>query len=154
MKKRILLGLAVAFLALQFVRPAKNQAAAAPFAGPDDITIAHPPPPEVRQILAAACYDCHSNHTRYPWYAEIQPASWWLARHVRDGRQALNFSEFNAYSAKRQARKLELLCDEVRDHAMPLKSYQLMHPDARLTPAQVTGLCQWAEGIEDQLAEK
>ena len=97
MKTKILLGLAVVFLVIQFIRPAKNLSAATAFAGPADITVLHPPSPAVRQILAESCYDCHSNHTRYPWYAEIQPVSWWLAHHIKEGRRELNFSEFGNF---------------------------------------------------------
>lgn len=154
MKAKILLGLAVVFLALQFFRSEKNLSAATPFAGQQDITVQYVPSPEVRQILAESCYDCHSNHTRYPWYAEVQPVSWWLASHVHQGKRELNFSEFGAYSTKRQMKKLESLCDEVRDHTMPLKSYTFIHRGARLTEAQANALCQWAEAAQDRIAEK
>jgi hypothetical protein len=154
MKTKFLLGLAVVFLAMQAFRPAKNLSTAAPFAGKDEVTVLFPASPEVKQILATSCYDCHSNHTRYPWYAEIQPVGWWLASHVNDGRKHLNFSEFGTYPAKRQLKKLEEINDEVQDHGMPLKSYTLVHVDARLTPAQATALCDWAEAAHDRVAGK
>ena len=154
MKTRILLGLAAIFLVIQAFRPAKNLSAAVPFAGKDDITALHPPPPEVRQILATACYDCHSDHTRYPWYAEIQPVGWWLADHIKDARRELNFSVFGSYPAKRQVKKLDALCDEVRDRTMPLKSYTVIHREARLTDTQVAALCQWAESVQDRLGAR
>lgn len=152
MKTRILLGLAVVFVGIQVFRPAKNLSAAAPFTGKDDITVLFPPPPDVKQILATSCYDCHSNQTRYPWYAEVQPVAWWLAGHIKDARRNVNFAEFGSYTPKRQVKKLEAVCDEVRDRAMPLKSYTLLHRDARLTEAQITTLCHWAEAAEDRIA--
>ena len=152
MKKKILLGLAGVFLALQAFRPAKNVSALAPFTGKDDITVLYPPPPAVRQILATACYDCHSNQTRYPWYAGVQPVGWWLASHITDARRALNLAEFGAYPRKRQVKKLESLVDEVRDRTMPLKSYTFIHRDAKLTDAQIDALCSWAEATGDHLA--
>ena len=122
MKIKLLLALAALLLVIQVFRPAKNLAAAEPFTGPNEITVLHPASPEVKQILAVACYDCHSNRTRYPWYAEVQPVSWWLANHIRDGKRHLNFSEFGTYNAKRQAKKLDEIVDEVKDHGMPLSS--------------------------------
>ena len=151
LKTKILLGLAVIFVGLQAFRPARNVSTAAPFAGKDDITVLFPPPPDVKQILATSCYDCHSNQTRYPWYAEVQPAGWWLAEHIKDARRNVNFAEFGSYTRKRQMKKLEALVDEVRDRAMPLKSYTFLHRDARLTAAQITSLCRWAEAAEEQL---
>jgi hypothetical protein len=152
MKTRILPGLAVVFLALQAIRPARNLSAAAPFTGKDDITVLYPPPPDVKQILATSCGDCHSNQTRYPWYAEVQPVGWWLAGHIKDARRNLNLAEFGSYTRKRQMKKLEALRDEVRDRAMPLKSYTFLHRDARLTDAQIAALCNWAEAAEDKIA--
>lgn len=154
MKTKIFLGLAVVFLALQAFRPAKNVSAVAPFTGKDDITVLYPPPPAVKQILANACYDCHSNQTRYPWYAEVQPVAWWLASHINDAKREINFAEFGAYPRKRQAKKLEAMIDEVRDRTMPLKSYTWLHHDAKLTDAQVTVLCNWAEGVGDRLGDE
>lgn len=152
MKTKILLGLAVVFLALQAFRPAKNLSAAAPFTGKDDVTVLFPASPEVRQILAASCYDCHSNQTRYPWYAEVQPVGWWLSSHIHDAQQELNFSAFGAYPKKRQLKKLEALVDEIRDQTMPLKSYTFIHRDAKLSAAQVDVLSRWAESAQDQIA--
>ncbi|MDB6094227.1 MAG: hypothetical protein JWM32_1789 [Verrucomicrobia bacterium] len=153
-KAKIVVGLALIFGALQFVRPAKNISSSPLFTGKADITVVYPASPDVRKILAESCYDCHSNHTRYPWYAEVQPAAWWLASHVSGGKKNLNFSEFGSYSPKRQMNKLEAICDEVRDDTMPLKSYLWVHRSARLSPAQANALCRWAEGAEDQIAAK
>jgi len=148
MKFKLLLALAALLLVIQVFRPAKNLGVAEPFTGPHEITVLHPASPEVKQILAVACYDCHSNRTRYPWYAEVQPVSWWLANHIRDGKRHLNFSEFGTYNAKRQAKKLDEIVDEVKDHGMPLSSYTLVHADARLTEAQIAALCRWVESAQ------
>ncbi len=146
--KRILLGLTVIFIAIQFAQPDKN-IAARPSA--NDITDHYATPPVVKQMLEVACYDCHSNTTRYPWYADIQPVGWWLASHVNDGKQHLNFSEFAVYSPKRAAKKLDQIIDEVTDREMPLPSYKLGHPDARLTNAQGKLLTDWAAATRDRV---
>jgi len=146
-KKKIFLGLVVGFGAIQFIRPAKNDAAD----GPDALAAKYPPPPAVKQLLATACYDCHSNRTRYPWYAQVQPVGWWLASHINDAKEQLNFSEFASYTEHRRAKKLQSVSDEVTDHSMPLKSYTWIHRDAKLTDAQVKTLADWAEDLADKI---
>jgi len=151
--KLVLLAVAVLLVGAQFIRPAKNLSpGAAP--GPDDLTVLRPPSAEVKTILARACYDCHSSHTRYPWYAEIQPIGWWLADHVKEGKAHLNFSTFGTYPAKRQSRKLEELIEEVEAGNMPLASYTWIHAGARLTPAEIKALTDWAAAVRDDLPAK
>jgi hypothetical protein len=150
--KIVLVVFAVLLVGAQFVRPAKNISTVAP--GPDDLTVLRPPPAEVQAVLARACFDCHSNHTRYPWYAEIQPIGWWLADHVKEGKAHLNFSTFGTYPAKRQSRKLEELIEEVEAAQMPLASYTWTHADARLTPAEIKALTDWAASVRENLPTK
>ena len=140
MWKKILLGLLLIFVAIQFIRQPKNLG---PESSLSDLQVHHPSPPEVREVLANACYDCHSNRTRYPWYAEIQPVGWWLASHVKDGKRHLNFSEFDPLTPKRMVRKLTQCSNEVTEGDMPLTSYKLAHPEARLTDAQRKLLVAW-----------
>lgn len=152
MKKKILLGVVVALIAIQFVRPARNLGPAEP--GPNDITTLHPTSPEVKAILAKACYDCHSDRTRYPWYADVQPVGWWLANHVDEGRHHLNFSQFGTLPANRAARKMSGFVRLVRNGKMPLSSYTWEHRDAILTDAERKALIDWAEAIHASLAAK
>jgi hypothetical protein len=146
--KRILLGLVIILVAIQVVRPAKN-IASQPSA--NDITAHYATPPAVKQLLAAACYDCHSDTTRYPWYANVQPIASWMAWHVADGKKHLNFSQFATYAPKRTAHKLEELIEEVNEGAMPLDSYQLAHADARLTAEQNKLLTDWAKSLRQRI---
>lgn len=138
------LSLLLALVAVQFVRSPRNAGVAE---GPSSIVAIHPVPADVRRILARSCYDCHSNSTKYPWYAAVQPAGWCLNRHVTAGRGELNFSEFAAYSRKRAVRKLNHVADEVRERHMPLKSYLLMHGEAKLTDADIALVSNWAEDL-------
>lgn len=149
MVKKILLGLLVLALAVQFYRPAKNLAAAP---AKTDLLTLHPAPPEVKQLLQVGCYDCHSDHTRYPWYAEIQPLGWWLAQHVRDGKRELNLSAFGELTRKRQASTLEEMVDVIERREMPLKSYTITHRDAVFTEAQIKQLNGWLEALRDKVA--
>lgn len=140
---RLLLSVAAIAAALQCVRPEKNQSA--PPVALGDFSPLPPPPAGVRHTFAAACYDCHSNHTRYPWYAEIQPFGWWLAAHVRDGKRELNFHELGTYNPKRLAKKLKAIASDVGERAMPLDSYTWTHRDAKLSPEQIAELTAWTE---------
>jgi uncharacterized membrane protein len=148
MIKKIALALTLLLVAAQFIRPARNQAAGG---GPNDIGAKYPVPAGVQGVLKRACYDCHSNNTHYPWYAEVQPVRWFLDSHVNDGKRHLNFSEFGSYTAKRAAKKADEIIDEVEQHQMPLKSYTWMHPEARLTAEEIKLLSAWAEALRDQI---
>jgi len=106
--------------------------------------------------MEGACYDCHSNTTRYPWYAEVQPAAWWLANHVKEGREHLNFSEFTNRRIAYQNHKLEEVVEMVKEKEMPLPSYTWfgLHPEADLTDQQRDQLTLWAQSLMAQLAAK
>lgn len=108
-------------------------------------------PDTIHQILKTSCYDCHSNLTIYPWYAEVQPIAWWLQDHVNEGKQELNFNEFSSYRTFRQYHKLEKISDELEDHEMPLTSYTLIHRNAKLTEPQLELLKNWANSLHDSL---
>lgn len=145
------LALVGGLIGVQFVRSPRNEGVAE---GPASIVLQQAVPAPVKNILERACYDCHSNRTSYPWYASIQPIAWWLSQHVTEGKTELNFSEFGRYDAKRAVRKLQSAADEVREHGMPLKSYLLMHPEARLTDTERTLVANWAEDLADELGGK
>ena len=147
----IALGFAVVLVGLQFYRSPSNDGVAE---GPSSLFAQQAVPAPVKQIIQRACYDCHSNHTTYPWYGSVQPVAWWLNQHIEDGKHALNFSEFSRYDAKRAVRKLQAMGDEVSGHSMPLKSYLLMHREARLTEAERTLVTNWAEDLADELGGK
>jgi Haem-binding domain len=94
--------------------------------------------PQTRALVVAACYDCHSNKTRTPWYGKIAPVSWWLTNHVDDGRAAVNFSEWHR-PQRAGARKL---VESVRRGSMPPSYYTWfgLHSNAKLTSAQRAAL--------------
>ena len=100
-------------------------------------------PPEVDLLLRRACYDCHSNETVWPWYSDVAPLSWFLARDVREGRRELNFSTWNAYDAKKKAKKLKESAEEVAEGEMPPWFYVAAHRHAALSPADVERLRAW-----------
>lgn len=152
MVKKILLGFAVLFLALQLIRPTKNISTTPP--GKDDFIVRLAPPPEVKQLLQTGCYDCHSNNTRYPWYAEIQPGGWWLRKHIDDGNREFSFSAFGSHSIKKQSARIDAMIDVISDHSMPLKSYTWIHRDAVFTDAQVKLLTTWLAAAQEKLEDE
>lgn len=139
------IALLVVFGLMQFVQTNHNNGTAE---SPNDVAHAVAVPPPVMQTLRTSCYDCHSNHTDYPWYARVQPTGWWLASHINDGKKRLNFSEFNTYDTKRKNKKLNEIAEEVSEGEMPLKSYLLIHGNARLTDAQANELVHWARSTK------
>ena len=100
-------------------------------------------PANVAAILKVSCYDCHSNNTRYPWYSVLQPGAWFMARHIKKGKEELNFDEFNNYSKRRKKAKIKSIISQIEKDEMPLKSYLLLHHDADLTPEQQKVLMQF-----------
>lgn len=146
--KRILMALLIIFIAIQFIRPAKNRSEGI---SANDISTKYPVPDSVQAILKVACYDCHSNNTRYPWYEEIQPVAWWLNNHIKDGKRGLNFSEFTSYRIKKQFHRLDDINKLVKKNEMPLSSYTLIHTDAKLTEGQKLAIAAWATSIRDSI---
>ena len=99
---------------------------------------------EVKEILSKACYDCHSHETAWPWYSRVAPVSWWVADHVEDGRADLNFSRWPLFDFEAQKHLLGEIEEEISQDEMPLKSYRLGHPEARLTDQEKEILLKWA----------
>jgi hypothetical protein len=148
MLKKILLILLVALVIIQFFHPSKNINAAPQ---PNHIASAFVVPEQVKQILAKACNDCHSNNTRYPWYSKIQPVDWWLDNHIREGKRELNLDEYTNRPLRYQYHKMEEIVEQVKKGEMPIDSYTWTHKDAVLTEAEKAELIKWADGIRDTL---
>lgn len=146
--KWILAGLVAVFALMQFANPSRTNPPVAPGR---DLLAANPPPPDIAAVLHAACYDCHSYETKWPWYSHIAPVSWLVAGDVRDGRERLNFSEWPTDLPERAAKRLEHISEEVGYRNMPPGKYTLLHPDARLTAAQRQALIDWADAAAARL---
>ena len=127
-------------MVIQFIQPKRNISGGL---GENDISKAYAIPEGVHQTLTQKCYDCHSNDTRYPWYFNVQPIGWWLAAHVYEGKSHLNFSEFRSYRADQAQRKLEDIIEMVKERAMPLKGYVLLHPHAEITTEDEQAINAW-----------
>lgn len=150
-KKKVIITIFIVLIIIQFIQPARNISVQAL---PTDIVNVQSVPQHVQTIFQNACYDCHSNNTRYPWYTNIQPLGWVLARHINKGKADLNFSDFGSYSSRRQQSKLKSIASQVKDGEMPLASYILMHKEAKLTDAEKALIINWAQEAEELLKQK
>ncbi len=131
------LGILIVFAGMQTVRPERSNPPVNP-----ELTLAaqYEVPDDVQRVLERACADCHSHRTRWPWYSQVAPASWLLADHVKDGRRHFNIDDFN------EEMSLKDVCQEIRTGSMPIKGYLLLHPDAKLTGAEIQTVCAWTQG--------
>ncbi len=147
--KKILLTLLIVFIAMQFIQPAHNKSEKVLAT---DFTKAYSVPDSIQLILKKACYDCHSNSSGYPWYSNIQPVAWMMARHISNGKEKLNFSDFGSYSSRRQISKLKDIANQIKTDEMPIGSYKLMHKNARLSQIEKKLIMDWMNTTADSLS--
>ena len=148
--KKAGIALAAVLIIIQFIRPEKNIGTAE---GSNDIAHTVAVSPEIQNILSKACNDCHSNHTKYPWYFNFQPVAGWLAHHIDEGKHHLNFSEFNSYKTKRKLHKLKEVKEEIEDGEMPMDSYLWIHGNAKLSDTEKITLYKWVEESSATVAD-
>jgi hypothetical protein len=138
-QKTILIALGATFLAAQIVPvdrenpPVESEVSA---------------PQDVRAVLERACYDCHSNQSRWPWYGYLAPASWLIAYDIEEARDHLNFSTWDRYDEDEQIDKIEEAWEEVEEGEMPPFFYLPLHPTARLGEADRATLREWAKNAD------
>ncbi len=148
--KLSLITLIALVVAAQVVRPARTN----PPIDPQKEIGAHMQmDPAVMATLSRACNDCHSNRTEWPWYSNVAPVSWLVARDVNQGREELNLSEWGASKEKEPGKLLGKICSEVTDGEMPVATYTLMHPQAKLTREEVQNVCRWTSSMAKNVAE-
>ncbi len=145
--KKIVVVLAAVVVILQFFRPEKNNGNSPAHSIAQLFAV----PPGVQTVLQRSCYDCHSNNTVYPWYAEVQPAGWYLAKHIRDGKRGLNFDDYASYRLMKQYRRFKDIIDQVENDEMPLPSYLLIHRYAKLSASEKSELIQWCTAMRDTM---
>jgi len=101
-------------------------------------------PKEVMSILKRSCYDCHSNHTKWPWYSDIAPISWQVHSNVKNGRAWMNFSIWSKYDEKKKQKFYKGIVKSVK-FKMPPPEYLLIHKDAILSSKDKKVLQDWAK---------
>ena len=146
--KKILIFLFIVFVGIQFIPTNHNQSTEIL---KSEITKNFDIPQNIQVLLIKSCYDCHSNNTHYPWYSKIQPGSWILEKHIKEGKKDLNFSEFGNYSKRKQKSKFKSIASQVRDHKMPIASYTLIHRNAKLSKVEKQQIMKWSTNLRDSL---
>jgi hypothetical protein len=147
--KWLVIIVACLFILLQLKRPARTN----PVSESSQSIEAHVQmAPQVKEILDRSCRDCHSNNTKWPWYTNVAPVSWFIVDDVNQGRERLNLSDWGRMDRDRQDKKLRQICDEVEDNAMPLPSYLRMHPNAKLSEQDKKTLCDWTAAERERLS--
>lgn len=150
----------IGFIAIQFVPVDKSN--------PPVVSEPKWNSPQTQMLAERACYDCHSNQTKWPWYSSVAPVSWLVSRHVQEGRAELNFSEWGVNNGgaseareseegedeeneehesgegrqgeEREGVELEELIETIEEGEMPMAGYVRMHPEASLTDAEKQAL--------------
>ncbi len=141
--KIVLVILVMGLVAIQLInRPDKTTTAEIT---PGHITKVMNIPSNVESILKRSCYDCHSNHTAWPWYSSIAPVSWLVADDVVKGRKDMNFSQWDKIPDAKKETRLNEICEKIKADEMPLPQYLIIHRDAKLSQADKDILCRWAE---------
>tara|TARA_R110001632_G_scaffold226124_1_gene359550 strand:+ start:14230 stop:14682 length:453 start_codon:yes stop_codon:yes gene_type:complete len=146
--KIIILVLLVAFVGIQFVPTERNQSDIVPVT---DFMLVNTVSKDIKNKLQVSCYDCHSNNTQYSWYNKIQPVSWILEGHIKDGKEELNFNEWDLLSSRRKASKLRSIIKQIESSEMPLSSYTLIHKDAKFSDREKKELIEWITQLKDSL---
>ena len=127
---------------IQFIQPERNIYEGSP---EHDMLSTLSVPDPVADLLKNSCYDCHSANTRYPWYSKISPVSWYLNRHIEQGKEALNFSEFAQLKKRKKIGALSSLCEVLESGSMPLPGFLIIHRNAVLDEEEITSICDWSE---------
>jgi hypothetical protein len=129
--KWYVVALIAAFAGIQFLQPALPN---------PPVTAEIQLPPDVKQILRISCYNCHSNETTLSWFDKPAPAYWLVAKHVKEGRERMNFSEVGKLPLAQQQGFLFESVSQIELGAMPLPAYERLHPESRITPEQLAVL--------------
>ena len=139
-KRNILIALAVALIIMQFFPIDKTNP---PVVQEKDFLSMESAPVEVAQLFKTACYDCHSDETKYPWYTSVAPISWFIKGHIDEGHKHLNFSTWADYDAKKKAHKMEEIIEVVDGKEMPMLTYWMIHWDAKISVEQRKQITDW-----------
>lgn len=144
LKRIFIIGL-ISFLLMQLYQPARNSDKGQVL--PIHFVKIYAVPNNIQTILQNSCYDCHSNNTQYLWYDYIQPARILVEKHIKEGKENLNFSEWGNYSSRKQQNKLDRIVKQLKADEMPLKSYTVMHRNAVLSATDKQELLNWINTI-------
>ena len=146
--KRIAIVLLIVLVGFQFVPTMRNQSDTIPRT---DFMLVNDVPETIQKKLQVSCYDCHSNNTQYPWYNKVQPVTWFLEGHIKEGKAELNFNEWDSLSNRRKKSKLRSIIKQIESGEMPLDSYTLIHKDAKFSKEETNEIINFITQLKDNL---
>ncbi|ASV29592.1 heme-binding domain-containing protein [Maribacter cobaltidurans] len=146
--KRIAIVLLIVLVGIQFVPTMRNQSDTIPRT---DFMLVNDVPETIQKKLQVSCYDCHSNNTQYPWYNKVQPVTWFLEGHIKEGKAELNFNEWDSLSNRRKKSKLRSIIKQIESGEMPLDSYTLIHKDAKFSKEETNEIINFITQLKDNL---
>ncbi len=141
----------VIFAGMQFIRPEYSNP---PVNEQETLQATTQVPDNVEQIFVRSCNDCHTNSSIYPWYSNVAPLSWQIVDHIKDGRQHLNFSVWNTYDLSKKRKKLNEICGEMTDGAMPHNQYLWLHAEAKISAEDIETVCNWTKQEREKLTSQ
>ncbi|MCR9062733.1 MAG: heme-binding domain-containing protein [Cytophagales bacterium] len=143
----LILGL----VGIQFIPTKRNRKSVV---NDQDFSSVYQVPKNITKLLSSSCYNCHSNQTNYPWYANIQPVGWLLQYHIDKGKKELNFSTFGQLSSRMKNLKIKSMKSQIEDSKMPISSYLYLHPEADLSESEKGELIAYLDSLSAQNAIK
>lgn len=149
-KKKIIAFIIVILFAIQLYPVDKPEVI---IDNPNDLIINTSPPKNIALKLQAACYDCHSNESKFPWYANLAPSKWLVYKHINEGREELNFSNWDSYNKDDKAEILDDISTVLYNGEMPLKNYTALHSEAKLTEEEKEAIINWTDELLESLYE-
>ena len=149
-KKKIITFIIVILIAIQLYPVDKPEVIVD---NPNDLIATTTVPKNIASKLKGACYDCHSNESKLPWYSNIAPSKWLVYKHVNKGRKELNFSNWNTYNKEDKAELLDDISTVLYDGEMPLKNYTVLHSEAKLTDEDKEAIINWTDELLESLYE-
>jgi len=144
-RKHILPILVAVFILIQFFRIDKTNPSIDPTL---DFVATMNPPTAISKKIVAACYDCHSHTSSFPWYTDIAPVSWWIKGHINGGREHLNFSKWTKYPKGKQEHKIEECVEMLEKKWMPLFTYTWLHSEAKMTDSERNDMIAYFKSIK------
>lgn len=143
-KKGIIIGFIILMI-IQFYRPEKNIQLETTL---DDFLILEKAPKNVNKLIKNTCYNCHSNFTKYYWYDNIAPVSWYVDGHIKKGKSKLNFSDWATKDVRDKRALISEIAVNIQENKMPLSSYTLIHSNAKLSEGEKKQIMEWLYTIE------
>ncbi|MFI0429185.1 heme-binding domain-containing protein [Mariniflexile sp. HMF6888] len=146
--KIVIMILCVVFVGIQFIPTKRNESH---LLSTSDFMMVNTVPKPIESKIKESCYDCHSNHTNYPWYNKIQPIAWFMEDHIKEGKKELNFSDWENVSDRRKKSKLKSIISQIKNDEMPLSSYTLIHRDAIFSVSDKKLIVDWFQKLMNSI---